>query len=444
MHAAKGILTARGGMTSHAAVVARGMGKPCVVGAGDAARSTTTARALQRRRHRSSRPATSSRIDGATGEVMHRRGRRRSSRELSGDFATLMDWADEIRRLKVRTNADTPHDAGTARKFGAEGIGLCRTEHMFFDADAHRRTCAQMILADDRDGPPRGARQARCPMQREDFVGIFRGDGRAAGHHPPARSAAARVPAARRRGDGRGRQGRSASTSPKRAAPRGAAARSPTRCSATAAAASASPIPRSPRCRSRAIIEAAVEVQEEGHQASLPEIMIPLVGTRRGARRSSSDHGRQGRRGGHRPSSGAQDRVPGRHDDRAAARRAAPPTRSPRTAEFFSFGTNDLTQMTFGLRRDDAGKLPAATTSRRTSSTDDPFVSHRHRRRRRADEDGRRAGPRDAARPEGRHLRRARRRPGPRSSSATRSGWTTSPARRSACRSPGWRRRRRH
>ena len=128
--------------------------------------------------------------------------------ELTGDFGTLMGWADAVRTLKVRTNADTPADAATARKFGAEGIGLCRTEHMFFDAD---RIIAvrQMILADTEE--EREAALAKLlPMQRGDFEAIFKAMEGLAGHHPPARSAAARIPAAQGRRDRGSRQGAAA------------------------------------------------------------------------------------------------------------------------------------------------------------------------------------------------------------------------------------------
>src|SRR6185312_14372305 len=168
MHAARGILTARGGMTSHAAVVARGMGRPCVSGAGmlkiDALAGSMAAG-----------PVTVKRgdiitIDGTTGQVFKGRVAMRQP-ELTGDFATLMGWADEVRRLKVRTNADTPTDAATARKFGAEGIGLCRTEHMFFEPD-RILAVRQMILADDK--AERDAALAKLlPMQRGDFEQIF-------------------------------------------------------------------------------------------------------------------------------------------------------------------------------------------------------------------------------------------------------------------------------
>ena len=168
MHAAAGVLTARGGMTSHAAVVARGMGRPCVSGAGtlkiDANAGTMRAGA------RTFRAGDIITIDGGNGRVYAGKAKMRAP-ELSGTFATIMGWADEARRMRVRTNADTPRDARQARKFGAEGIGLCRTEHMFFE---ERRILAvrEMICADDEEGR-RQALDKLLPMQRADFEELF-------------------------------------------------------------------------------------------------------------------------------------------------------------------------------------------------------------------------------------------------------------------------------
>jgi pyruvate,orthophosphate dikinase len=168
MHAAVGVLTARGGMTSHAAVVARGMGRPCVSGAGDL-RIDAQARVMTVRGVRVADGEMIT-LDGGTGEVML--GEVPTIQpELSGDFATLMGWADKARRLKIRTNAETPTDARMAQRFGAEGIGLCRTEHMFFDGD---RIIAmrEMIMAESGDGR-RAALAKILPMQRADFVELF-------------------------------------------------------------------------------------------------------------------------------------------------------------------------------------------------------------------------------------------------------------------------------
>ena len=168
MHAAEGIVTTRGGMTTHAAVVARGMGKPCVSGVSairiDYAKQTMTAGGsdAQEGRHPHHRRRHGQVMAGAVPMVKP---------ELTGDFATLMGWADAVRRMKVRANAETPPDARTARTFGAEGIGLCRTEHMFFEGE---RIVAvrEMILADNEQGR-RAALAKLLPMQREDFAELF-------------------------------------------------------------------------------------------------------------------------------------------------------------------------------------------------------------------------------------------------------------------------------
>ncbi|HTR13773.1 MAG TPA: pyruvate, phosphate dikinase, partial [Roseiarcus sp.] len=168
MNAAEGIVTTRGGMTSHAAVVARGMGKPCVSGAGairiDYEAQTMTAGGVTLKK------GDIVTIDGGAGQVM-RGAVPMVKPEMTGDFATLMGWADEVRRMKVRANAETPTDARVARSFGAEGIGLCRTEHMFFEGD---RIVAmrEMILADDEKGR-RAALAKLLPMQRQDFAELF-------------------------------------------------------------------------------------------------------------------------------------------------------------------------------------------------------------------------------------------------------------------------------
>ena len=182
-------------MTSHAAVVARGMGRPCVVGASavhiDLERETLSASGMVL--HKGDVVT----IDGSTGQIIKGRVPMRQP-ELSEDFTKLMLWADDVRRIGVRANADTPRDARRRARFGAEGIGLCRTEHMFFEEDR--------ILADARDDLRRdhegGARRSPscCPTQRDDFIAV-RDHGRTAGDDPAARPAAARVPAPRRRGD---------------------------------------------------------------------------------------------------------------------------------------------------------------------------------------------------------------------------------------------------
>jgi pyruvate,orthophosphate dikinase len=169
MHAAQGILTARGGMTSHAAVVARGMGKPCVSGAGDLRvdYKTKEFKVLGT----TVKEGDFITINGSTGEVISGKVPTIEP-QLSGDFATIMGWADELRSMKVRTNAETPADAATARKFGAEGIGLCRTEHMFFDAS--RITAMREMIVSDTVEKRKAALAKLLPMQRQDFIEIFR------------------------------------------------------------------------------------------------------------------------------------------------------------------------------------------------------------------------------------------------------------------------------
>jgi pyruvate,orthophosphate dikinase len=170
MHAAQGILTARGGMTSHAAVVARGMGKCCVAGCGDI-KVDYAGQCFTTRSGTVVNKGDMITLDGSLGEVMLGAVPTVSA-ELTGDFGTLMGWVDTIRRLKVRTNADTPHDAKVARQFGAEGIGLCRTEHMFFDAE-RIAAVREMILADDVEGREQALAKI-LPMQKGDFIGLFR------------------------------------------------------------------------------------------------------------------------------------------------------------------------------------------------------------------------------------------------------------------------------
>jgi pyruvate,orthophosphate dikinase len=231
MNAAEGILTARGGMTSHAAVVARGMGECCVAGAGEiaidyAAETFTVAGKILKAGDAIS-------LNGSIG-VVYRGEIPTVEPELSGDFGTLLEWADKIRRLGVRANADTPHDAATAVKFGAEGIGLCRTEHMFFEGE-RIAAVREMILAEGEAGR-RTALEKLLPMQRGDFEGIFRAmEGRPVTVRlldPPLHEFLPH--------DEEGQE---------EVAKAMGVSVEPIRCSATAAVDWASPIRRSPRCK---------------------------------------------------------------------------------------------------------------------------------------------------------------------------------------------------
>ena len=349
MHAAKGILTARGGMTSHAAVVARGMGRPCVSGAGsvqiDAAARTLRAGGA------SLREGDVITIDGSTGEVML--GEVATVQpELAGDFGVLMAWADKVRTLRVRTNAETPADCRVARAFGAEGIGLCRTEHMFFDA---RRIAAvrEMILADSEAGR-RAALAVLLPEQRADFEQIFE---IMAGLpvtirllDPPlheflpqgeveiaevARASGASVEAVIRRlaelhefNPMLGHRG--------------------CRLGVT--------FPEIYETQARAIFEAAVAVQARTGEAPFPEVMIPLVATARELELMKAVVDRAAEEVF--AASGASRRVPYLVGTMIELPRAALRAGDIAAhAQFFSFGTNDLTQTTLGLSRDDAGRF---------------------------------------------------------------------------------------
>ncbi|WP_370338215.1 pyruvate, phosphate dikinase [Parvularcula marina] len=364
MHAAAGIVTARGGMTSHAAVVARGMGRACVCGAGDIRierdGSGFTAGG------RTVKPGDMITIDGSTGEVFMG-AVETIEPELSGDFAKVMAWADKTRRMKVRTNAETPADAKTARGFGAEGIGLCRTEHMFFDAN--RILVVREMILSGTDSARRAALAKLLPFQRDDFKELFmvmRGlpvtvrllD-------PPlheflphtdeeiaevAKSAGADAEEFRMRA-------RQLSEANPMLGHRGC------RLAIT--------YPEIYEMQVRAILEAACDVAAETGDAVVPEIMVPLV-----AMKSELET--------------LKARIDGVAKDVFAEKgrtldyQVGTMIELPRAAltadviaedaEFFSFGTNDLTQTAFGLSRDDAGSfLPHYI--RQGVIEQDPFVT---------------------------------------------------------------------
>jgi pyruvate,orthophosphate dikinase len=359
MHAAKGILTARGGMTSHAAVVARGMGRACVAGAGDLRIDYAAQRfSVMGTTVHAGDVLT---INGSTGEIIL--GAVPTVQpDLSGDFAALMVWADELRVLKVRANAETPLDAATARRFGAEGIGLCRTEHMFFDAD-RILAVREMILAEDEAGR-RLALAKLLPIQRADFVELFRIMGGLPVTirllDPPLHEFLPRTEAefaeiattiGKDIGYVRHRAQALHETNPM-LGHRGC------RLGIT--------YPEIYEMQVRAIFEAAVEVERAGGGKVEPEIMIPLV-----AIATELDVLKK-----------LVDRVAAEvgHDNYLVGtmielpRAALIADRLAVSAEFFSFGTNDLTQTTFGLSRDDAGSFLGAY-QRQGIIERDPFVS---------------------------------------------------------------------
>ncbi len=347
MHAARGIVTARGGMTSHAAVVARGWGIPCVSGAGEIGIDLKGRSFSVRGKVFNEGEVVT--IDGSTGEVLAG-SVKMIEPELTGDFAALMVWADQMRRLKVRANAETPLDARTARQFGAEGIGLCRTEHMFFDE--HRIAAVrEMILADDEAGR-RAALAKIAPFQKADFVELFTiMEGLPVTIRlldPPlheflphseedltAVAEATGLDAAKLM-----RRARELHESNPMLGHRG--------CRLGIS------FPEIYEMQVRAIIEAACEIAKSGKPAPVPEIMHPLVGkgtemkflrdlTDRTARAVIAEQGVSLEY-----LVGTMIELP-----RAAIRAGD----LAENAEFFSFGTNDLTQTTFGISRDDAGKF---------------------------------------------------------------------------------------
>ena len=364
MHAARGVLTTRGGMTSHAAVVARGMGRPCVAGCGgitvDYNNQYLSAGGV---RIEAGQTIT---LDGATGEVFIGTVAMVEP-QLSGDFATLMGWADKVRRLRVRANAETPLDAETARRFGAEGIGLCRTEHMFFDPE-RIGAVRQMIMAETEQGR-RAALARLLPFQRKDFLDLFE---IMAGLpvtirllDPPlheflphsdyeiaevAASLGTEVEAMQRRMQ-------ELSEANPMLGHRG--------CRLGIS------FPEIYEMQARAIFEAAAEIGRKTHKAPVPEIMIPLVATKRELEitRAMVDRVAQEvfAEGGYHVlySVGTMIELP---------RAALTADSIASVADFFSFGTNDLTQTTFGLSRDDAGKFLPLYIEKGIFPKD-PFVS---------------------------------------------------------------------
>jgi pyruvate,orthophosphate dikinase len=364
MHAAEGILTTRGGMTSHAAVVARGMGKPCVSGCGnirvDYGRGTMS---IGSRTFKTGDVIT---IDGSLGQVLAGR-MPMIEPEMSGEFGTLMGWADQTRKIGVRVNADTPEDARAALKFGAEGIGLCRTEHMFFE-ETRIRTVREMILAED--GQERRAALSKLlPMQRADFVELFeimKGlpvtvrllDPPLHEFLPHTHAEIEEV-------------ARAMNTDPRRLADRARDLAEFNPMLGFRGCRIAIAYPEIAEMQARAIFEAAVEAQKRTGKAVGLEVMVPLIATK-----------------------AELDLVKARIDATAQAVRKETGAKLdyqvgtmielPRaclvagdvaeSAEFFSFGTNDLTQTTYGISRDDAASFLGAYVSKGILEVD-PFIS---------------------------------------------------------------------
>ncbi|KSV73830.1 pyruvate phosphate dikinase [Sinorhizobium sp. GW3] len=364
MHAAEGILTTRGGMTSHAAVVARGMGTPCVSGAGsirvDLRNETLTAGGVTLRK------GDVITIDGSSGQVL-KGAIAMLQPELSGDFGKIMAWADATRRMTVRTNAETPADARAARSFGAEGIGLCRTEHMFFEDD-RINVMREMILADDEEGR-RSALAKLLPMQRSDFAELF-----SIMHGLPVTIRLLDPPL----------HEFLPKTDEEIADVAGALSLDPSELRQRVdelhefnpmlghrGCRLAISYPEIAEMQARAIFEAAVEAARETGAAVVPEIMVPLVGLK-----AELDYVKA------RIDAVAKEVIGEAGIDidylvgtmielpRAALRAGV----IAEAADFFSFGTNDLTQTTFGISRDDASQF-LATYQQKGIIEQDPFVS---------------------------------------------------------------------
>jgi pyruvate,orthophosphate dikinase len=364
MHAAQGILTARGGMTSHAAVVARGMGRPCVSGAGQVSidRNTRTLR-IGTTELKEGDAIT---LDGATGQVMLGIVPTVEP-ELAGDFGTLMVWADKLRRMKVRTNAETPDDCRMARQFGAEGIGLCRTEHMFFEA-SRILLVRQMILADSEAGRRRALDQL-LPEQRADFTAIFEVmaglpctirllDPPLHEFLPHADEDFVELADATGLGvDHLKRRAAELHEFNPMLGHRGC------RLGIT--------YPEIYEMQVRAIFEAVCAVKASSGEAPLPEIMIPLIATKRELailralvdRVAEAVFAEAGTRVDYLV--GTMIELP---------RAALMAGEIAEEGEFFSFGTNDLTQTTLGVSRDDAARFLSVYVEKGIFPRD-PFVS---------------------------------------------------------------------
>ena len=346
MNLAKGILTARGGMTSHAAVVARGMGKCCVSGAGKVKinyreRTMTIDDKVYNEGDWIS-------LNGTTGEVFDT-AVKTVDPELSGDFGELMELADKYSKMLVRTNADTPKDSKVAREFGAQGIGLCRTEHMFFEGD-RIKAMREMILASDEEGR-RKALDKLLPIQREDFEGVFEAmSGLPVTIRlldPPLHEFVPHEP------ENQKEMADEMGISPEEVKQLVDDLDEFNPMLGHRGCRLGNTYPEITEMQARAIIEAALNLKDKGIE-TLPEIMIPLIGTqaefkmqedivRSTAKKVFEERGQK------------IDYLVGTMIE--IPRAALTADKVAETAEFFSFGTNDLTQMTFGYSRDDAGRF---------------------------------------------------------------------------------------
>ena len=364
MHAAEGILTTRGGMTSHAAVVARGMGKPCVSGAGQI--RVDYAKGMMSVGNTVLKAGDLLTIDGANGQVLLGEVKMQKP-ELSGEFATLMGWADKVRRLKVRANAETPEDARTAREFGAEGIGLCRTEHMFFD-ESRIQSMREMILSHDDKGR-RAALAKLLPMQRDDFVQLFtlmQGlpvtirllDPPLHEFLPHGDKEIAEVAGA-------------LGVTPEALKHRAAELHEFNPMLGFRGCRLAVAFPEIAEMQARAIFEAAVIAAKETGKPVIPEVMVPLVMGKAELDLVKARIDAMAQAVMEESGTTIEYQVGTMIELPRAALRAGEIAES---AEFFSFGTNDLTQTALGISRDDAASFLGSYTAKGILEAD-PFVT---------------------------------------------------------------------
>ena len=364
MHASRAIVTSRGGMTSHAAVVARGMGRPCVSGAGEIRIDEEAG--MFKVRGREIKKGDIISVDGSKGEVLFGAVEMEQP-ELSGDFAALMVWADKVRRLKVRANAETPLDVRTAREFGAEGVGLCRTEHMFFDAD-RIAAVREMILSETKAGRVLALTKI-LPMQRQDFVEIF--------------TIMKGLPCTIRLLDPPLHEFLPHSLEDVEAVANATGLDKAKLLERAKDLHEVNPMLGHRGCRlgitypeiyemqARAIFEAAIEVAKAEGEAPVPEIMIPLVATEKELQILKDRVDAIGRE--------VMD-YEGMEIDYSVGtmielpRAALKADEIARQAAFFSFGTNDLTQTTLGISRDDSGRFMGAYVEQGIFDKD-PFVT---------------------------------------------------------------------
>jgi len=346
MHAAEGILTSFGGMTSHAAVVCRGMGKSCV--AGCSAANVNKKEGKLTIGDRVIREGDVITLDGSTGEIFYGKIKTREA-EISDDFREILRWSDQFRRIKIRTNADTPQDAKQALEFGAEGIGLCRTEHMFFDA-GRARVMQEMIIANTKESRQK-ALDKLLPMQRQDFMEIFRTmDGFPVTIRlldPPLHEF---LP---EKSEDIAILARELNLSPEKVKDVIVNLQEVNPMLGHRGCRLALTYPEIAQMQVRAIIEAAIAVSQEDKKV-LPEIMIPLVGVLDEFQNLKTIitetiaevFAKEGSRVDYQI--GTMIELP---------RACLIADQIAREADFFSFGTNDLTQMTFAYSRDDVGKF---------------------------------------------------------------------------------------